>query len=70
MDLRDTYMLLGAAVIAGAISLLLCLASCVGKVRHMTNFGNYLTIFVSSFSLTLWIIVTVRYGMWSKKGTR
>jgi hypothetical protein len=70
LDLRNTYSLLGSAVVAGAISLLLCLASCVGRVRHMTNFGNNLTIFVSSFSLTLWIIVTVRYGMWSKDGTR
>ncbi|KAJ4983354.1 hypothetical protein SVAN01_11139 [Stagonosporopsis vannaccii] len=69
LKLYPTYVLLGAAVVAGTISLVLVIASFTKLVRRMTKVGNISTIVVSSLSLALWIAVTAWYGTWDTSET-
>ncbi|KAJ4319291.1 hypothetical protein N0V94_003983 [Neodidymelliopsis sp. IMI 364377] len=67
LKLYPTYVLLGAAVVAGAFSLVLIIASFAKSVRRMTKVGNVSTVVISVICLGLWIGVTAYYGSWDTK---
>jgi hypothetical protein len=69
LKLYPTYVLLGAAVVAGGFSLVLVAASFTKAIRRMTKIGNISTIVVSSICLALWIAVTVYFGTWDTSET-
>jgi hypothetical protein len=85
LKLYPTYVLLGAAVVAGVFSLFLIIASftksvscffrmytsalTAKQVRRMTKVGNISTIVVSSICLVLWVAVTAYYASWDTTET-
>ncbi|KAH6642510.1 hypothetical protein C7974DRAFT_103476 [Boeremia exigua] len=69
LKLYPTYVLLGAAIVAGALSFVLVIASFTKVVRRMTKVGNISTIVVSSICLVLWVAVTAYYGTWDTSET-
>lgn len=85
LKLYPSYVLLGAAVVAGFFSLVLVLASFVKSVRlkcdlgelrltgiqirRMTKTGNIVTVIVSSICLVLWVSVTAWYESWDTSET-
>ncbi|KAF9701301.1 hypothetical protein EKO04_000120 [Ascochyta lentis] len=69
LKLYPTYVLLGAALVAGVFSLVLVVASFTKIVRRMTKVGNISTIVVSLICLMLWVGVTGYYGTWDKSET-
>ncbi|OAL01794.1 hypothetical protein IQ06DRAFT_272680 [Phaeosphaeriaceae sp. SRC1lsM3a] len=69
LKLYPSYALLGAAVVAGLLSLLLVIASFHKNVRRMTKTGNITTIIISVICLVVWIAVTAYYGSWDTQKT-
>ncbi|KAF2024001.1 hypothetical protein EK21DRAFT_118199 [Setomelanomma holmii] len=69
LKLYPSYMLLGAGLVAGVVSLFLIVASFNKNVRRMTKTGNVTTMIVSAVCLVVWVVVTAYYGSWDTKKT-
>ncbi|KAF1926621.1 uncharacterized protein M421DRAFT_211971 [Didymella exigua CBS 183.55] len=69
LKMYPTYILLGAAAVAGVLNIVLVLAALTKAVRRTTKVSNISTMVMSSICLALWIAVTSYYGTWDSSET-